>query len=52
MGSMAAYWTTSARIHHFNAEHFVDQVATMAQLTGELMKADLGAIATTGAATE
>ena len=52
MGSMAAYWTTSARIHHFNAEHFVDQVATMAQLTGELMKADLGEIATTGAATE
>ena len=41
MGDMGAYWSTNARIAAFDARHFVDQVATMAQLTGELMLADL-----------
>jgi len=40
MGDMGAYWSTSARLASFDAQHFVDQVATMAQLTGELMVAD------------
>jgi hypothetical protein len=44
MGDMGAYWGTSARLSRFDAKHFVDQVATMAQLTGELMVADLAAI--------
>ena len=44
MGDMAAYWSTSAGIEAFNADHFVRQVATMAQLVGELMEADLKAI--------
>jgi hypothetical protein len=41
MGDMGAYWSTNARIAAFDARHFVDQVATMTQLTGELMLADL-----------
>jgi hypothetical protein len=41
MGDMGAYWGTSARLARFDAKHFVDQVATMAQLAGELMVADL-----------
>lgn len=41
MGDMGAYWGTSARLSRFDAAHFVDQVATMAQLAGELMVADL-----------
>ena len=30
-----------ARLDHFDAKHFVDQIATMSQLTGELMMANL-----------
>ncbi|MEW6206735.1 MAG: hypothetical protein AB1631_00105 [Acidobacteriota bacterium] len=41
MGSMGAYWATSARIDRFDASHFCRQVATFAQLTGELMLADM-----------
>jgi hypothetical protein len=41
MGTQGAYWTTASRIGTFNKDHFVTQVAAMAQLTGELMKADL-----------
>ena len=41
MGTQGAYWTTASRIETFNKDHFVTQIATMAQLTGELMKADL-----------
>ena len=41
MGDMGAYWATSSRIDRFDAKHFVDQVATMTQLTGELMLANL-----------
>jgi hypothetical protein len=44
MGDMGAYWGTSARLAAFDVQHFVDQVATMTQLTGELMIADLNAI--------
>jgi hypothetical protein len=44
MGDMGAYWGTSARLDRFDARHFVDQVATMVQLTGELMVADLNVV--------
>lgn len=44
MGDMAPYWSTNARIDAFSAEHFVKQVATMSQLVGELMVADLSKI--------
>ncbi len=46
MGSMTAYWTTRARIESFNAEHFVNQVATVCQMCGELMVAEVGKIKT------
>lgn len=46
MGSMTAYWSTRARIEYLDADHFVDQVATMSQICGELMVADLDAIQT------
>jgi hypothetical protein len=38
---MAAYWSTAANLSHFDAKHFMDQIATMSQLTGELMVANL-----------
>jgi len=41
MGDMGAYWSTSARLAAFDATHFADEVATMTQLAGELMVADL-----------
>jgi hypothetical protein len=44
MGDMAAYWSTAAKIDAFSAKHFVTQVATMTQLVGELMVADLAEI--------
>src|SRR5262245_29207597 len=44
MGDMGAYWGTSARLSRFDARHFVDQVATMAQLAGELMVVDLATV--------
>lgn len=46
MGSMSAYWSTKARLDYFDAEHFVDQVATMSQICGELMIADVQKIKT------
>ena len=46
MGSMSAYWSSKARIDYFDAEHFVDQVATMSQICGELMLADMKKIET------
>lgn len=48
MGSMGAYWATTGRIDRFDKDLFAAQVATMAQVTGGLMKADLAAIATQG----
>ncbi len=41
MGTQGAYWTTNAHIEAFNKQQFCTQVAAMAQLTGELMRADL-----------
>jgi hypothetical protein len=41
MGTQGAYWATTARISTFNKDLFCTEVAAMAQLTGELMKADL-----------
>jgi hypothetical protein len=42
MGFMAAYWgTSSSDIDRFDARLFRQQVATVVQLTGELMTADL-----------
>lgn len=43
MGSMGAYWGTSSasQMDRFDANQFVRQVATFAQLTGELMIADM-----------
>ncbi|MCH8333002.1 hypothetical protein IIC65_03635 [Candidatus Sumerlaeota bacterium] len=46
MGSMTAYWSSKARIEYLDADHFVDQVATMSQICGELMIADLQKIQT------
>lgn len=46
MGMMGGYWATSARIDRFDAGMFRRQVATFAQLTGELMVADLDEIRT------
>ncbi|MGD9722886.1 MAG: hypothetical protein AB7O59_22240 [Pirellulales bacterium] len=45
MGSMTAYWSTKARMEAFDADHFVRQVATMAQFTGDLMVADFAKLA-------
>lgn len=39
--TQGAYWATTARINTFNKDHFCTEVAAMAQLTGELMKAEL-----------
>ncbi|HEY1602362.1 MAG TPA: hypothetical protein VGG64_22360 [Pirellulales bacterium] len=41
MGSMTGYWSTRARIEALDAQHFVTQVATMAQITGALLTADM-----------
>ena len=46
MGSMTAYWSTKARLPAFDADHFVTQVATMSQIAGELMIADVGQLKT------
>lgn len=41
MGTQGAYWTTASRIETFNKDLFRIEVAAMARLTGELMKARL-----------
>jgi hypothetical protein len=46
-----AYWATTARIDRFDKNLFCTQVAAMAQLTGELMVADLKSIANESGAT-
>ena len=46
MGSMTAYWSTKARINAFDADHFVTQVATMSQIAGELMIANMSELQT------
>ena len=50
MGSMTAYWTTKARMDYLDADHFVNQIATMSQICGELMIADVESIKTIPAA--
>jgi hypothetical protein len=44
MGFMGAYWATSSDIERFDPKLFRRQVATVVQLTGELMIADLSKI--------
>jgi len=44
MGSMTGYWSTKARMDYLDTAHFVNQVATMCQLCGELMTADVSSI--------
>jgi hypothetical protein len=44
MGSMTAYWSTKSRIDYLDAGHFVNQMATMSQICGNLMLADLESI--------
>ena len=44
MGTMSAYWSSKARVDYFDADHFVDQVATMSQICGRLMLAELETI--------
>jgi hypothetical protein len=41
MGTMGVYWATSSRIDRFDANLFCRQIATVLQLTGELMLADV-----------
>jgi len=52
MGSMTAYWTTKARLPWLDADHFVAQVATMTQICGQLMLADLQKIESAPGAAE
>jgi hypothetical protein len=49
MGTMGVYWSTSSRLDRFDANLFCRQIATIAQLTGELMLADLKELQTTPA---
>ena len=44
MGSMSAYWSTKARVDYLDVKHFVNQVATMTQICGDLMVADVEGI--------
>jgi hypothetical protein len=44
MGSMTAYWSTYSRMDYLDANHFVNQMATMSQLCGDLMVADVASI--------
>jgi len=44
MGFMGVYWATSSDIERFDAGLFRRQVATVVQLTGELMTADLAEV--------
>lgn len=46
MGFMGAYWATSSDIERFDSSLFRRQVATIVQLTGELMTVDLSEVAT------
>jgi hypothetical protein len=41
MGSMGVYWSTNSRLDRFDAHLFCHQIATFAQLTGDLMLADM-----------
>jgi hypothetical protein len=49
MGTMGVYWSTTSRIDRFDANLFCRQIATIAQLTGELMLADMKELQTAAA---
>jgi hypothetical protein len=44
MGSMTAYWSTYSRMEYLDPKLFVIQMATMSQICGQLMLADVSAI--------
>ncbi len=46
MGFMGVYWSTASGIERFDAHLYRRQVATVVQLTGELMTADLSGLST------
>ena len=46
MGLLSAYWTTRARLDYLDANHFVTQIATLSQICGGLMTADIAEIRT------
>ena len=48
-GFLGHYWSSAATIERWNKELFVSQAATMTELTGVLMSADLDAIQSQGA---
>lgn len=50
MGSMSGYWSSKARMDYLDADHFVTQVATISQICGELMLAEVAQIKTTSSA--
>ena len=47
-GFLGHYWSSAATIERWNKELFVSQAATMTELTGVLMSADLDAIQSQG----
>jgi hypothetical protein len=44
MGSMSAYWSTKARLDYLDTKQFVTQIATMSQICGTLMTAEVASI--------
>ena len=44
MGSMTAYWSTYSRMDYLDPDLFVTEMATMSQICGNLMLADVAAI--------
>ena len=48
MGSMSAYWSSKARLDYLDVPHFINQMATMSQICGELMTAEVDSIKTSG----
>jgi hypothetical protein len=41
---MTAYWSSDARIEYLDANHFVNQIATISQICGDLVLADVDTI--------
>jgi len=46
MGSMTAYWSTKSRIDYLDAKLFVNQMATMSEICGQLMLAEVDSLKT------
>jgi hypothetical protein len=44
MGSMCAYWSSKARLDYLDVPQFISQIATMSQICGDLMTADVDSI--------